>query len=110
MCAGAQGKFWEMHDALFATQQRWESMPSPTILFDSLARSTGIDMPRWRDCVSSGKMKPLIQADHDRAAKAGAGATPSFMIGDQILAGAQPIDVLRRAVDSALVKTKKTTP
>ena len=110
MCAGAQGKFWEMHDALFSTQQRWESMPSPGILFDSLARSTGVDMPRWRDCVSSGKMKSLIQADHDRAAKAGAEATPSFMIGDQILAGAQPIDVLRRAVDSALVKTKKTTP
>jgi hypothetical protein len=32
------------------------------------------------------------------------------MIGDQILAGAQPIDVLRRAIDSALVKAKKTTP
>ena len=110
MCAGAQGKFWEMHDALFATQQRWESMPSPAIMFDSLARSTGIDIPKWRDCVSSGKMKALIQADHDRAAKAGAEATPSFMIGDQILAGAQPIDVIRRAVDSAMVKTKKTTP
>ena len=110
MCAAAQGKFWEMHDALFATQKSWEVMPAPAILFDSLARATGIDIPKWRDCVSSGKMKPLIQADHDRAAKAGAEATPSFMIGDQILAGAQPIDVLRRAVDSALVKTKKTTP
>ena len=110
MCAGAQGKFWEMHDALFATQQRWESMPSPAIMFDSLARSTGVDIPKWRDCVSSGKMKALIQADHDRAAKAGAEATPSFMIGDQILAGAQPIDVIRRAIDSAMVKTKKTTP
>jgi protein-disulfide isomerase len=110
MCAGAQGKFWEMHDALFVTQNRWEAMPSPAILFDSLARSTGIDVPKWRDCVSSGKMKSLIQADHDRAAKAGAEATPSFMIGDQILAGAQPIDVIRRAVDSALARTKKTAP
>jgi protein-disulfide isomerase len=110
MCAGAQGKFWEMHDALFATQKSWESMPSPAILFDSLARSTGIDIPRWRDCVNSGRMKSLIQADHDRAGRAGAEATPSFMIGDQILAGAQPIDVLRRAIDSALVKAKKTTP
>ena len=110
MCAGAQGKFWEMHDALFATQHRWESMPAPAVLFDSLAQATGVNVPKWRECVSSGKMKPLIQADHDRAAKAGAEATPSFMIGDQILAGAQPIDVLRRAVDSALVKTKKTAP
>jgi protein-disulfide isomerase len=110
MCAGAQGKFWEMHDALFETQHQWEAMPSPEILFDSLARASGIDIPKWRECVTSGKMKPLIQADHDRASKAGAEATPSFMIGDQILAGAQPIDVLRRAIDSALVKAKKTTP
>ncbi|HUQ98495.1 MAG TPA: DsbA family protein [Gemmatimonadaceae bacterium] len=110
MCAGAQGKFWEMHDALFETQHQWEAIPSPQILFDSLARAAGVDIPKWRDCVNSGKMKPLIQADHDRASKAGAEATPSFMIGDQILAGAQPIDVLRRAIDSALVKSKKTTP
>jgi hypothetical protein len=32
------------------------------------------------------------------------------MIGDRILVGAQPIAELRRAVDSALVKSKKTTP
>lgn len=110
MCAGAQGKFWEMHDALFATQAHWEAMSSPAPVFDSLAQANRLDMPRWRECVSSGKMKPLIQADHDRAAKAGANATPSFMIGDQILTGAQPIEALRSAIDSALVKSKKTTP
>jgi protein-disulfide isomerase len=110
MCAAAQGKFWEMHDALFETQARLETMSSPAPLFDSLARTVGVDVARWRDCVSSGKMKALIQADHDRAARAGAGATPSFLIGDKILAGAQPIDKLRVAIDSALAKTRKTTP
>jgi protein-disulfide isomerase len=110
MCAAAQGKFWEMHDALFETQTRWETMSSPAPLFDSLARTVGVDLARWRDCVTAGKMKALIQADHDRAAKAGAGATPSFLIGDKILAGAQPIDQLRVAIDSALAKSKKTKP
>jgi protein-disulfide isomerase len=110
MCAGEQGKFWEMHDALFTTQLRWETQPSPQAVFDSLAGATGVDLPRWRDCVKSGKMRPLIQADHDRAQRAGASATPSFMIGNQLLVGAQPIDQLRRAVDSALVHTKKTSP
>jgi len=110
MCAGAQGKFWEMHDGLFATQTRWESMSSPSIVFDSLAQAVNLDMPRWRDCVSSGKMKGLIQGDHDRASKAGATGTPTFMIGDKILVGAQPIEYLRRAIDSAMAKNKKTTP
>ncbi|HEY3113838.1 MAG TPA: DsbA family protein [Gemmatimonadaceae bacterium] len=110
MCAGAQGKFWPMHDALFATQARWEATSTPMVVFDSLAQANGLDMQRWRDCVTSGKMKPLIEADHDRAARAGASATPSFMIGDKILTGAQPLPELQRVIDSALVKTKKATP
>src|SRR4051812_26236074 len=110
MCAGAQGKFWPMHDALFNTQVKWESLGSPTPLFDSLAQANGLEMRGWRDCVSSGKMKPLIEADHERASRAGASATPSFMIGDKILTGAQPIEELRKAIDSALVKGKSSTP
>ena len=110
MCAGAQGKFWEMHDALFASQAKWQELPSAAPFFDSLARATGVDAARWRQCVQSGKMKAWIQADHDRAQAAGATSTPTFMIGDQILAGAQPIENLRSAIDSALAKSRKTKP
>jgi protein-disulfide isomerase len=110
MCAGAQGKFWQMHDALFRTQTQWEALPSPTAAFDSLALASGVEGRRWRECISSGRMKSLIAADQDRASRAGANATPSFLIGDKILAGAQTIDDLRRVIDSALVKTKRTTP
>ena len=110
MCAGAQGKFWEMHDALFANQPKWEALPSPAPFFESLARAAGVDVARWRRCVESGKMKPLILADQDRARIAGAASTPSFMIGDKLLVGAQPIENFRSAIDSALAKNKKTTP
>lgn len=109
MCAGAQGKFWQMHDGLFATQNHWEALSSPAMVFDSLAKSVGLDMKRWHDCVSSGIMKPLISADHDRASRAGAAATPSFMIGNKILEGAQSIEELRKAIDSAQVKSGKAT-
>jgi predicted DsbA family dithiol-disulfide isomerase len=54
-------------------------------------------------------MRSLIQADHDRASQAGANATPSFMIGDKILTGAQPIGALAQAIDSAIAKSKATT-
>jgi protein-disulfide isomerase len=110
MCAGAQGKFWEMHDALFANQAKWEAVPAPAPVFDSLARVTGVDVARWQQCVQSGKMKAWIQADHDRAQAAGVNATPSFIIGETMLAGAQPIENLRSAVDTALAKSKKPTP
>lgn len=109
MCAGAQGKFWPMHDALFTTQAQWQSR-GPTQVFDSLARAQGVQMEPWRNCVASGKMRPLIVADADRASRAGVRATPSFMIGNQLLVGAQSIDDLRRVIDSALAKSKRTTP
>jgi protein-disulfide isomerase len=107
MCAAAQDKFWPMHDALFATQGRWENLPSPAPVFDSLAQASGVDIARWRDCVRSGKMRPLIQADHDRAQRAGASATPSFMIGDKLYAGAIPLADLQKAIDSAMVKNRQ---
>lgn len=110
MCAGAQGKFWEMHDALFVNQKKWEQLPSPALFFDSLARAIGINVPRWQQCVQSGKMKPWIQADYDRAQAAGAASTPTFIIGDRMLTGAQPIENLRSAIDSALAKAKTTPP
>src|SRR6266540_4967672 len=66
MCAAAQGKFWEMHDALFATQARWEVMTAPKPLFDSLATSLKLDVKRWSDCVDSGKMRPLIDRKSTR--------------------------------------------
>jgi protein-disulfide isomerase len=110
MCAGAQNKFWQLHDGLFSTQARWETMSNATTVFDSLAKANGLDRARWREFVSSGKMRPLIQADHDRASRAGASVTRSFMIGDKILTGAQPISVLQLFIDSALVKSRKTTP
>ena len=110
MCAGAQGKFWQMHDALFINQAKWSVLASSTAYFESLARDTGVDVARWRQCVQSGKMKPWVQADHDRARAAGAASTPSFMIGDRILIGNQPIEVLRGAIDSALARSGKTTP
>ena len=110
MCAGVQGKFWEMHDALFANQAKWETLPAPAPFFDSLARASGVDVARWRKCVQSRKMTPLILADQDRARVAGAASTPSFMIGNQLLVGTQPIENLRSAIDSALAKSRKLTP
>jgi protein-disulfide isomerase len=110
MCAAAQDKFWPMHEALFATQQQWEILSPPKPFLDSLARALKLDMPRFTDCVSSGKMRPLIQADHDRALAAGTTSTPTFLIGSGMLVGAAPIADMRKAVDSALAKAGTSSP
>lgn len=102
MCAGAQDKFWQMHDVLFTTQKQWEALPSPQAMFDSLASAQGVELAPFRKCVSGHFTKSMIEADIDRASKQGVESTPTFLIGGAMLTGAQPLANFRRAIDSAL--------
>lgn len=110
MCASAQGKFWQYHDALFDSQKQWEEMPQPRPVLDSLAKSVGVNFPEWSKCVDSDKMLPLIFADRDRAAAAGVQSTPSFLVGGQVVAGAVPMSDLRPVIDSAIAKAGAAPP
>jgi protein-disulfide isomerase len=101
MCAGAQHRFWEMHDRLFDSQTRWANLSDPTALFDSLAASAGLDAQQYRQCVRDGVMRPLVQSDFDRAVEAGVNSTPTFIIDNRIrIEGAQGIEPFRAALDS----------
>jgi len=107
MCASAQGKFWPMHDKLFGTQERWEGMRNAVPYFDSLATSLGVEMSGWRRCVTEHLALPLIQADAERSQRAGAQSTPTFFVGEELVAGAQPYPVFRAAIERALAKATK---
>ncbi len=102
MCASAQDKFWPVQDALFRTQQDWHDAADPQPKFEALAFEAGADVDALRSCVATGAMRPLIQADAERAANAGASSTPMFFIGGRALLGAQPLSVFREAIDAAL--------
>lgn len=102
MCAAEQDKFWPVADAIFDTQGAWKSRNDPVAFFDSLTRTLPLDHARQRSCVSEGRQRPLIQADYDRASRAGIGSTPTFFVGSQVLVGAQPYEAFARAIDAAL--------
>jgi protein-disulfide isomerase len=102
MCASAQGKFWDVHSAIFDTQERWATLPDAKPVFDSLATSHGVSLTAWRECMSTHAMLPLIQADRDRGSQAGVRSTPSFLIGGDAIAGAQPVETFRAAIEKAL--------
>lgn len=111
MCAAEQGgdKFWTMHDKLFATQDRWKDLTSTVVYFDSLAVATGVNASRWRDCIRSGAMRRVVDADVARGINIGVRSTPTFWVGDQPIAGALPIDTFRLYINKQLAKagTKK---
>jgi hypothetical protein len=73
-CAAAEGKFWEMHDRLFANQQAFEP-------WTAHAQAVGIDGPKFEACLASGKFDTEIRRQMGEASKAGVTGTPAFMIG-----------------------------
>jgi protein-disulfide isomerase len=106
MCAGAQDKFWPMHDALFATQDAWATRHPPTAALDSIAYTVGVDTVAFDRCLATHATRPLIEADIDRGDRAGVRSTPTVIIGSKLLVGVQPIENYRHALDSALATSK----
>jgi protein-disulfide isomerase len=104
MCAGLQGKFWEMHDAIFESQERWRAAADATPIFESLAATQGLDMEAQRRCVSTHATRPLILADQDRVGRTGITGTPTFFIGKRTIGGLGPTAAYRAAIDSALAE------
>lgn len=102
MCAAEQGQFWPAADALFDTQNLWKRRSDAVAYFDSLGTTLPIDMPRLRACIRQGDLKPLIETDYRRSVRIGIGSTPSFLIGNQAIIGAQPYEAFARAIDAAL--------
>lgn len=102
MCSGLQGRFWEMHDALFDSQSQWSSLNDPWPVFRALATQRGIDAAAMLACAESDTVLPLVQADAARAVQAGVQSTPTFLVGSVMLEGAYPFDAMKRVVDSLL--------
>lgn len=108
MCAGAQGRFWEMHDAIFRTMGRWAGMNEPRTTFDSLAASVGVAPAPYRSCIDTHATRALIEADARRVTEAGVAATPTFFVGDERIEGAAGLPAFRAAVERALASAGRT--
>jgi len=104
MCAAEQDKFWQMHDALFSSQDQWAGLPDASATLESLAQKVGVNVPRWRECVKSGVMQRLIFADRQRGTSSGVNSTPSFFIGDEVIRGAAGAPDFRAAIKKARAK------
>ncbi|MBI3179639.1 MAG: DsbA family protein [Deltaproteobacteria bacterium] len=100
-CAGEQGKFWPMHDELFANQQQ---LDDPNL--EAYARKLGLDLGRWKSCYASGKHGERLDADQRLANQLGARGTPAFFINGRFLSGAQPFERFAEIIDEELAKAK----
>ena len=104
LCAGAQGRFWEFHDAIFDTQDKWSGLPTDTRFFaDSVAATARVDQARLRSCMEAGTMRALVEADYQRSVSAKVRSTPTFFVGERMrLEGAVPFDAFRDSLNKVL--------
>jgi protein-disulfide isomerase len=101
LAANDQGKFWEMHDKLFANQQ---ALDRPSL--EKYAQEIGLNMDKFKSALDSGKEKAKIDKDKAEGQKAGANGTPTFLINGRQLVGAQPVDAFKKIIDEELQKKK----
>jgi protein-disulfide isomerase len=110
-CAGEQGKYWEMHDRLFANQ-REIARPDLT----KHAQTLGLNVSAFDECVDSGKSVARIRKDMAEAESLQVNGTPTFFLGltdpksPQIkgvrMSGAQPYQAFKAAIDRLLSSEK----
>lgn len=112
-CAGEQGKFWEMHDRLFANQQNIALADLP-----KHAEALGLTTTLFQSCLDSGRYAVQIKKDIADAGTAGISGTPSFLLGvvqpngsvkiTKKLVGAKPYSEFKTAIDALLSPTPGT--
>ena len=108
-CALAQGKYWEMHDAMFADQSKLDEA--------ALVRTAaGLRMNQnsFKSCLTSAKYKAEVQRDFEAGAQAGVNATPTFFINGELLSGVQSDADFSKIIDQQLslqaASSKRTSP
>jgi protein-disulfide isomerase len=111
-CANAQGKFWEMHDRIFAGQLEWsefvnrKDMNAPRVM-KRYARELGLDTDQFNACFDARQFEPAIMANAAEGQRLGVGGTPTFLIGRRLLpSGGYPYDALKAYVDTATMEAR----
>jgi protein-disulfide isomerase len=95
--AHKQGKFWEMHDKIFADQRGM----SPE-KYEQYATELGLDIATFKKDLASPEVKARVEGDKKDAASVGVSGTPAFFINGRYLSGAQPFEAFKKLIDEGL--------
>ncbi len=106
-CAGDQGQYWDMHDRLFASRQKF----SPGQL-QHQAEELRLNVRQFKDCFDNGRHMDAIYRDRMEGGSLGIRGTPSFILyltqepeEGLSIPGAFPFDVFKEQIDRLLIKS-----
>ena len=107
LAAQKQGKFWEMHDKLFAANNSHAPDGLAREKVDEMAREIGLNMDRFNADVASPELAAIISADQAQAQKLGANGTPHFFINGARVSGAMPFESFKAVIDAQLKRANQ---
>lgn len=81
--AGQQGKFWEMHDALYATQEEWADDTDPSGVYTRLAGELNLDLTAFQAAYEDQALRDKVYTDLRLGEKLGVASTPTFYYNGQ---------------------------
>ena len=104
-CAGDQGKYWPMHDTLFANMKKYAK---PDLL--DYAKQLQLNVDEFESCINSDRHMAAIEQDLKDAGEAGFTGTPSFVIGKttddiikgDVVIGARPLNSFKEIIEKLL--------
>jgi protein-disulfide isomerase len=102
LCANDQGKFWEMHDAMFADQKKLSIAD-----LKATAARLGLDAAKFDACLDGGTYSERVAADVKAGSEAGVSGTPAIFINGRMLSGAQPFEALSKVIDEELARADR---
>ena len=97
--ADAQGKFWDLHDTIYAHQ---DAQSREALI--GYAQQLGLDVAAFTKALDNHAYAKQVDDDITAGTSAGVDATPSFLINGHALVGAQPIDAFRKLIDESLAE------
>lgn len=101
-CAGDQGRFWEYHDLVYANQSGENQGAFSTANLKAFGATLGLDPGPFEACVDGGTYSAAVQADLADVRRLGFTGTPTFVIGNQRIVGAQRFEVFQAAIEAIL--------
>ncbi len=103
--AGKQGKFWEFSAAVYADAPARGHVALPREKLIAIGKQIGVpDMAAYERDLTDPALLDLVNKDVAEGRSLGVNGTPTFLVNDTPLSGAQPIDVFRAAIDAQLKK------
>lgn len=96
--AQKQGKFWEMHELLFANQKALGAEQ-----LNQYAKQIGLDMAKFEADMKSPEVKAAVEEDMQLAQQVGVRGTPTIFVNGKLLQ-TRSVDGFKQLADPALAK------